>query len=188
MPVKGLLPVTINAISSSKKNSGLVITPSTSDQAIPIGIYGGVVGDGKVLGDPDLIAANILSGVNIFGVVGNVVAKTTEKRWASGTATSSSTTSSYPKTISGAVGMANLTVAGLTFKPSYILIYPSNYFSHTIYDSRLDVSYAIDVMIDKNNAPTGYSLQNSSPASVTTTGFTMPVQNTSASYIWIAIE
>jgi hypothetical protein len=110
------------------------------------------------------------------------------KKSANGTATSSSTTSSYPKTISGAVGMANLTVAGLTFKPSYILIYPSNYFSHTIYDSRLDVSYAIDVMIDKNNAPTGYSLQNSSPASVTTTGFTMPVQNTSASYIWIAIE
>lgn len=54
-----------------KVGSATLITPSTVDQAIPAGRYGGVVGDGKVIGDADLIAGNIKNNVNIFGVVGN---------------------------------------------------------------------------------------------------------------------
>ena len=56
----------------NKVGSLTVITPSTVDQAIAQGYYGGVVGDGKALGDLNLIEANIKSGVSIFGKVGTV--------------------------------------------------------------------------------------------------------------------
>lgn len=51
------------------KKTGISITPGTVNQEIPKGIYD--TGDGTVLGDPDLISANIKSGINIFGVVGS---------------------------------------------------------------------------------------------------------------------
>ena len=54
----------------NKVGSATVITPGTADQAITQGYYGGDIGDGKVLGDTDLTADNVKSGVNIFGVVG----------------------------------------------------------------------------------------------------------------------
>lgn len=69
----------------NKVGSATVFTPSTADQAITQGYYGGVVGDGKVLGDADLMATNILYGVDMFGVVG--------------------TRSSYPNSPSGISGL-----------------------------------------------------------------------------------
>ncbi|AET70756.1 hypothetical protein Desor_5380 [Desulfosporosinus orientis DSM 765] len=56
----------------NKVGSETIITPSTTDQVIPQGYYGGVIGDGKVLGDPDLIASNILTGKSIFNVIGTL--------------------------------------------------------------------------------------------------------------------
>jgi hypothetical protein len=52
------------------EQTAVVITPSTVDQAIPNGIYD--TGGGVVSGDADLVASNIKSGVNIFGVNGTV--------------------------------------------------------------------------------------------------------------------
>lgn len=54
---------------TSTKKTGVSITPGTANQAIPKGIYD--TGGGNVLGDPDLISANIKAGINIFGVAGN---------------------------------------------------------------------------------------------------------------------
>jgi hypothetical protein len=51
------------------KKTGISITPGTSNKEIPKGIYD--TGGGTVLGDPDLISANIKAGINIFGVAGN---------------------------------------------------------------------------------------------------------------------
>lgn len=49
-------------------NRGAVnITPGTADQSIPAGYHNGA---GKVIGDPDLVSANIKAGANIFGVAG----------------------------------------------------------------------------------------------------------------------
>lgn len=45
------------------------VTPTTSNIIKAAGIYDG---DITIQGDPDLVASNILSGKNIFGVVGNV--------------------------------------------------------------------------------------------------------------------
>ena len=47
------------------------ITPSTTDQTIAAGQY--LSGDQTIKGDANLIAANILSGKSIFGVVGSVI-------------------------------------------------------------------------------------------------------------------
>ncbi|MCR8645575.1 hypothetical protein NV379_23330 [Paenibacillus sp. N1-5-1-14] len=55
------------AIASMQNRGAVTITPSTVDQVIMAGYHNGA---GKVLGDLDLIAANIKAGVNIFGVNG----------------------------------------------------------------------------------------------------------------------
>ena len=46
------------------------ITPGTSNQTIAAGTY--LAGAQTITGDPDLIASNIKSGVNIFGVAGSL--------------------------------------------------------------------------------------------------------------------
>jgi hypothetical protein len=54
---------------TSAEKTGVSITPGTVNKEIPKGIYD--TGGGTVLGDPDLISANIKAGINIFGVAGN---------------------------------------------------------------------------------------------------------------------
>jgi hypothetical protein len=61
----------INGSMANKVGSATIITPSTADQAIAQGYYGGVVGDGKVSGDANLVSINIKNGVSIFGVPGS---------------------------------------------------------------------------------------------------------------------
>ena len=48
-------------------NGAVTLTPGTSDQVITSGYHNG---SGKVVGDADLISANIKAGVDIFGVAG----------------------------------------------------------------------------------------------------------------------
>ncbi|MNW45605.1 Phage tail fiber repeat protein [compost metagenome] len=58
-------------ITGAMPNQGAkVITPSTVNQTIVAGYHNG---SGYVAGDADLIAANIRSGVNIFGVLGTLI-------------------------------------------------------------------------------------------------------------------
>jgi len=49
----------------------VVITPGTSNKAIPSGYHNG---SGYVVGDADLVAANIRAGKDLFGVAGNFTA------------------------------------------------------------------------------------------------------------------
>lgn len=57
-------------IAGSMPNRGApTITPSTSNQSLSAGYYTG----GMILGDADLLAKNIRSGVNLFGVVGSLI-------------------------------------------------------------------------------------------------------------------
>ena len=52
-------------------NNGAVnITPGTTSQTIAAGYHNGL---GTVAGDADLVAANIVNGVNVFGVVGTAL-------------------------------------------------------------------------------------------------------------------
>ncbi|MNW50264.1 hypothetical protein D3C74_277120 [compost metagenome] len=62
-----------SGVGSMPDNGSLgTIVPGTSNQSIPAGYTSG----GTVSGDPDLVASNIKSGVEIFGVTGNVVQAT----------------------------------------------------------------------------------------------------------------
>ena len=70
----GLSQVTVNAVSKTYVGSGVTkksaatYTPGTSDQSIASGQY--LNGTQTIKGDSNLTAANIKSGVNIFGVTG----------------------------------------------------------------------------------------------------------------------
>jgi hypothetical protein len=62
-----------NLTGTMPNNGAVVITPAATPQAIPAGYHNGT---GSVVGDTDLAAANIKSGVSIFGVAGSVVEST----------------------------------------------------------------------------------------------------------------
>lgn len=70
----GLSQVTVNAVSKTYVGSGVTkksaatYTPGTSDQSIASGQY--LSGTQTIKGDANLVAGNIKSGVNIFGVTG----------------------------------------------------------------------------------------------------------------------
>lgn len=51
-------------------NGAVILTPTTSAQSIAAGYHNG---NGKCAGDPDLAAANISAGVDMFGVAGTAV-------------------------------------------------------------------------------------------------------------------
>jgi len=57
----------LGATGTMPDNGAVTLTPTTTDQAIAEGYHSG---SGKCAGDPDLLAANIASGVNLFGVAG----------------------------------------------------------------------------------------------------------------------
>lgn len=86
-------------------------TPSTVNQTIPVGQY--LSGIQTILGDADLIAANILSGKNIFGVVGSAIDGAGMKKFASGNV-------SIPS-------QSNYVISGLAFQPKIIIAYVNQY-------------------------------------------------------------
>lgn len=77
----GLSVVTINAIPSTYVGSSVTtktaatITPGTTNQTIASGTY--LTGTQTIIGDADLTAANIKTGVQIFGVTGSYTSDAT---------------------------------------------------------------------------------------------------------------
>lgn len=61
----------LGATGAMPNNGAVTLTPTTSDQAIATGYHNGT---GACGGDADLVASNIKSGVNLFGVTGTVSA------------------------------------------------------------------------------------------------------------------
>lgn len=104
-------------ITGTMANNGAVtITPSISNQTIPVGYHNG---SGYVAGDTDLVAANIKSGVNIFGVTG--------------TGPSKRTASGY-----GNLGSGPITVG---FRARYIMWLLPVYNLFGVYDADANVNY-----------------------------------------------
>lgn len=65
----GNTTITLTATVTTK--AAATITPTTSNQTIAAGTY--LTGAQTIAGDADLVASNIVNGVQIFGVTGNVV-------------------------------------------------------------------------------------------------------------------
>ncbi|MCL6442086.1 MAG: hypothetical protein K6T83_01245 [Alicyclobacillus sp.] len=150
--------------------NGKIWTPTTTDQTIAAGIWDTA---NTVKGDPNLVPQNILSGVQIFGVTGNVV----PKRYASGTATVSSQTLSFNLSAGGGTDTNSyVEVSGLTFLPSLIyvveysagtLAYPTVYSVNTygiVYSNRhYNVQQSVAYVLDGTNAyvnSSGFRLPN----------------------------
>lgn len=65
---------TVSLTASVSTKAAATITPGTSNQTIASGTY--LTGAQTISGDADLVAANIKSGVTIFGVAGSLTAAT----------------------------------------------------------------------------------------------------------------
>ncbi|OUS70313.1 hypothetical protein B1748_29195 [Paenibacillus sp. MY03] len=150
--------------------------------------------DFVTINDPDFIAANIRQGIDLFGIVGSLIEG---KRYASGTVPKGTGYLVAQRTdgVSSGVSFSPLTVSGLTFKPSIVIIRSSSNAHLTFYTESLTNS-EISVIYNRfyNNltmAQTAYAFRQSSNFNSTSDGFVLPApdmtENTT-SYSWFAIE
>jgi hypothetical protein len=89
---------------------------------IPTGAYLTTAVDGKMgifIDDVDFNSANWLSTINILGLQGTAIAG---KRVATGTVTASSATLDFSILTGGTLNRPYVTVSGLSFKPSHVLL------------------------------------------------------------------
>lgn len=148
--------------------------------------------------DPDYVASNILAGKDIFGLVGTAVDGAGMKKIASGVTLSIS--GSNPWTyLDGTTGGSNfLSVTGLSFKPSKVIIKYLNggYEYLVVYEEMSGGSYAKSVMCINGMGNAGGSPINFvwhikgdvAPVSVFNGGFYLPTYHYSANCTWTAIE
>ena len=142
--------------------------------------------------DPNFIAANIASGKSIFGLVGSF----NGKRWAKGVAQPSIVNQTFYRIDNAPVIQLPVTVTGLTFKPTLIVLkclyMGANYYS--IYEDSTDNTYQRSVRLFVCTADGVYQQYVKSikgdmaPASVTQSGFVLPVDNVQADWTWQAYE
>lgn len=116
----------------ANRGSGGTVTPGTANQTKAAGYYSSAI---TILGDADLVAANIRSGVDLFGVVGTLVEG---KQVAIG---------------SGTVVTNVLTVTGLPFAPRNIIVQRANFSTNTaIYSADLSINkFAQNGLADNYN-------------------------------------
>lgn len=171
----------------ANRGAGGTVTPGTTNVVKSAGYYSS---DITILGDPDLIPGNILSGVNIFGVIGTLAVG---KPFASGTATSSGS----PLVIS---------VSGLSFRPKYIFGWSTKNTASTVTYTNFFIA-TDGALITYTNDSGGSSVSRKqiggvansdgsaavtnaeNSTSVTSSGFTITAPNsvTSLPYQWFAI-
>jgi hypothetical protein len=160
-------------------NGAVTITPGTTNQTIAAGYHNG---SGTVAGDPDLIASNIKSGVDIFGVVGNV--------------TVSSLGGANKANGSGTVSTLTTTVNGLTFLPSLIFVEVTNgtqkarfyYASPQVWTSDLskDINdFGITIDTSVTSQPQGYNM-NGGSWTVSSTSFSFSQNRLTGAFTWRA--
>ena len=185
--------VTVAAIPSTyvkptATKSATTYTPTTSNQTIAAGTY--CSGTQTIKGDSNLVAANIKSGVSIFGVAGSLVGGGIQYAEGSITSKSTSTTSA---------GTTILSLTGLSFAPKFVLIYAAGnamptgnyialYSEYNLDNSKKDATYlSVDEGEYFHSRENGYV----HTLTLTSDGFTYVTSGTdtkfATSYRYIAI-
>ncbi|WP_153123289.1 hypothetical protein [Peribacillus tepidiphilus] len=137
------------------------------------------------------LGASVPAGYYSGGTVPN------GKKFASGTATSNSTTSTFQHTTGANFNsLVPLIVSGLTFKPSIIVMYKfgGGLVEYIVYNAANDgiSAESVKVLGSINSSYTTievYNMKaNAGAAYVNSSGFCLPVKATSSTYNWIAYE
>lgn len=127
----------------------------------------------------------------------SAVSTMTNKKWATGTATSAGASSTFIHPDSTTYTLYPISASGLNFTPSSIMIWTdvSTQASFTIlFPSYIYSTNSLGRILTGGYYPTNYStyridtLQLSGAAVVSSTGFTMPTISASVSYRWVAFE
>lgn len=141
-----------------------------------------------------LISSNIKKGVTIDGVDGSLdITSLGGKRWASGTVISSSSNFYFLTPSNNATSAYILSVTGLSFIPSFVIITSTNASSFTLY-KRSGFYYGGGVAITGSypeNTDSVYQQQMKEDGTylkVTSTSFSLPVSLPGRNYNWIAYE
>ncbi|KYG90023.1 hypothetical protein A0U40_09880 [[Bacillus] sp. KCTC 13219] len=163
--------------------SAETITPGTSNKTIAANQY--LTGVQTILGDADLIAANIKQGVNIFGVTGTLnLASLGGTKFASGTVNLSSEPLSF-RTYDGnnLPSFYHIQVSGLSFKPRMIVaVYVSGAAKHQAIYNNMTGQDGVSTSVHHNNSSqpqNNYLKANDNSGYVTSTSFRLPIVSTS---------
>lgn len=110
----------------------------------------------------------------------------TGKKYATGNATSASSTEFFYKADGTQVPLYSVTVGGISFKPSHIVLFKYNT------SDPYPVSYDKDYIINNGNGVisigTADGYRDQVPAYINTTGFKLPVPASNTNYVWKAFE
>ncbi|WP_418041130.1 phage tail protein [Paenibacillus xylanilyticus] len=176
----------------ANQGAGGTVTPGTANQTKAAGYYSSAI---TVLGDADLIPGNIKSGVNIFGVDGNV---TPGKRSANGQATSSTSTFPLADTFGVSKSKYLLKFTGLTFTPNRVVLrkitgQTNQVETCTVYNSPFSTQYnnvAFDTYYYGSSGQyVGQLLRlGTGEFFLNDTGFGLPVEFGGVIYEWDAFE
>lgn len=163
------------------------ITPGTSNQVINAGQY--LSGAQTILGDADLIPANILSGKKIFGVAGSVVAM----HYASGTTAVGALIKVEYQTATSSTMFKGLIVGGLTFRPKAIVahgIQSNGYHSYEktvyVYFPGTGLDHHIFAIATNSGTGMGQVCRIAYDVYINSTGFCIPVGRDSPDFEWHA--
>jgi hypothetical protein len=160
---------------SMTEYSGTKYTPTAAGILIPVGYHDGTTG---TVAEPNLIAANIKSGVSIFGITGTATGLS-----ANGTGTSSSAYLTF--TVDGGSGSQNyVTVSGLTFQPKRIFVWTTTGTIHTVYN--VDAPTYPILMFQGGSTSSHRASVDGTSAFVTSTGFQLPCLSGSSAVTWEA--
>ena len=131
---KTFINSTGSTITGSMTNNGSkTITPSKSNQTLGAGYYSGIT----INGDADLVAANILSGKNIFGVAGSA------KSGITGTVSNTTSTGSFTSAENGGATDSGVYYVQITFSFTPTTIVVSATSGSTNYISVYKTDYTI---------------------------------------------
>ena len=184
---KTFINSTGQVVTGTMANNGTkTINPKASAQTLGDGYYDKIT----INGDADLVAANIVSGKNIFGVAGTAtVSSLGGKQFATGTSSTfdNSTTWTYYNGTK-AEGVYTLSVTGLSFTPSTVIAYgnlgtPYGYVFSCLHS---DFAICMPKIRDYYNSNWNVAQGRRYKKIQVTNGFKLPIEKGSGTLTWVA--